>query len=763
MRCRATRFFGVFLVAVVAAAWADPGAGGGLTGVVATPDGSGLPGAVLTLTGDDGASRIVVSGSHGVYRASSLPAGTYRLLVELPGFAAFDAERITVTAESVGTLNVVLRASVFRDSVTVLGECPRDALTAAELRETAARELSDALGRVAGVARLRKGGIGADVVLRGYKEENLNVLVDGVRVNGACPGNMDPPAFHTDLAEIDHVEVSKGPFDVRNAGSLGGAVNLVTRKPAEGLGLEATLVAGSYGYFNPSVSASYGSPSFSVLAGIATRTSKPFTDGRGRRFTEVANYRESALDTDAFDTSAAWARVGFEPAADQFVHVSYMRQEADKVLYPYLFMDGIWDNTDRLNLGWEMEGRGAVRAVRAQAYASRVRHFMTDQLRTSSVGAPRGWSMGTHADTDTAGAKVEADLGWLTVGAEGVRREWNIRTALAGMQYREQAALPDVVIDTVGVFAELSRPLSGAFELQAGARFDRASSAASQSLANTALYWAFNDTRRTSAADTMPSGYVRLVWKPSGAMTIAAGLGRASRPPDPRERYFALQRGGSDWVGNPDVEATTNTGASLQATWQGDGFFFAAALFDDTLRDAIVIHNQQRQHAVAGVKNTSAFSYANTGARKRGGEVTATATLSDVLFLTGHVAWVRGSKDTRPAIGITSPVLAEMPPLTARIAARWERRRVFAELEGVFAAAQDRVDSDLQEQPTPGWGIANLRVGARLQGFLLSVALNNVFDRFYYEHLSYLRDPFRSGARVPEPGRALSMALSYTL
>ncbi len=756
------RFVGL-LTMMLMATGAELALGGTLTGVVRASDGVGLPGAVLTLTDGGGASRVVVSGAQGVYRASDLPAGAYRLRVELTGFEASEVDQVAVTGESIRAVDVVLKASTFRDSVTVLGGSPRDALSAAELRETAARELADALGRVAGVVRLRKGGIGSDVVLRGYKEENLNVLVDGVRVSGACPSHMDPPAFHTDLAEIDHVEVSKGPFDVRNAGSLGGAVNLVTRKPEPGAAVDATVVTGSFGYLNPSVSASYGSPAFSVLAGIATRTSKPFSDGRGRRFTELANYRASARDTNAFDTAAGWVRAGFTPADDQFLHIAYMRQEADQVLYPYLFMDGVWDNTDRLNLGWEMRGRGRIRAVRAQAYASRVRHFMTDQLRTSSAGAPRGWSMGTRADTDTAGAKVEAEVGCLTVGAEGVRREWNVTTALAGMQYREQASLPDVVIDTVGVFGELSRPVAEALELQAGARFDRADSEAKSSLANTGLYWAFNGTRETSATDTMASGFVRLVWQPSQAVTIAAGLGRTSRIPDPRERYFGLQRAGTDWVGNPRLDATSNTGVSLQASWQGRGLFVAAAVFDDSLRNAIVVHSQELQHPVPGVKNPRAFSYANTDARKRGGELTATAGLSDTLFLSGHLAWVRGSKDPRPEIGITSDVLAEMPPLTARIAARWERRRTFAELEGVFAAAQDRVDRDLQEQPTPGWGVANLRVGARLHGFLVSVALGNLFDRFYYEHLSYLRDPFRSGARVPEPGRSLSMALSYAL
>jgi len=30
--------------------------------------------------------------------------------------------------------------------------------------------------------------------------------------------------FHADFAEVDHLEIAKGPFDVRHQGSLGGLV-----------------------------------------------------------------------------------------------------------------------------------------------------------------------------------------------------------------------------------------------------------------------------------------------------------------------------------------------------------------------------------------------------------------------------------------------------------------------------------------------------------------------------------------------------------
>ena len=49
------------------------------------------------------------------------------------------------------------------------------------------------------------------------------------------------------------------------------------------------------------------------------------------------------------------------------------------------------------------------------------------------------------------------------------------------------------------------------------------------------------------------------------------------------------------------------------------------------------------------------------------------------------------------------------------------------------------------------------------KGSRISVALGatNLFDRFYAPHLSYQRDPFRTGARVYDPGRNIYVNLSF--
>ena len=82
-------------------------------------------------------------------------------------------------------------------------------------------------------------------------------------------------------------------------------------------------------------------------------------------------------------------------------------------------------------------------------------------------------------------------------------------------------------------------------------------------------------------------------------------------------------------------------------------------------------------------------------------------------------------------------------------------------MEGVAANSQARVDTDLREAPTPGYAVMNVKAGIHLKRATLTAGLDNAFNRYYVEHFSYQRDPFRNGLRVPEPGRSLFLSMSY--
>jgi iron complex outermembrane receptor protein len=385
---------------------------------------------------------------------------------------------------------------------------------------------------------------------------------------------------------------------------------------------------------------------------------------------------------------------------------------------------------------------------------------MTDEYRLSSAGMPREYSMGTLATARTAGGRAEARAGPLTIGLEAFQRRWDTVTEMAGSGYAPQRSLPDTRTDLAGVYAEVERPLSERWKLGAGARFDRAWTSAAKDPASMDLYFAYNDTRSTSRSDPLPSAFFRFAFRDE-SLELSAGAGRTARVPDPTERYFALRRMGTDWVGNPELDPVWNTGLDLTVSAWRSHLHVTGSLFGNWLDDGITVCNRARVNDAPGVTNSAARSYANTDASLWGAEVSAVATLTGALFLSGDASFVRGSQEPAPRKGILSENLAEVPPQRFRAALRYDTGGWWVEMEGVCSGAQGRVNTDLREQATRGWEIGNFRGGVQRGAFTLTTGVTNLFDRSYHEHLSYQRDPFRSGVLVNEPGRTWFLNAGY--
>lgn len=71
----------------------------------------------------------------------------------------------------------------------------KDSLEVREIRESSAKDVGEVLTKLEGIWKIRKGGIANDVVLRGFSRDNINVLIDGSRVYGACPSEWTHPHF----------------------------------------------------------------------------------------------------------------------------------------------------------------------------------------------------------------------------------------------------------------------------------------------------------------------------------------------------------------------------------------------------------------------------------------------------------------------------------------------------------------------------------------------------------------------------------------
>ncbi len=697
-----------------------------------------------------------------------LPAGADCRLVAHPPGGGLPESALDLAAGAPGAVTLTLPLDRFAEGIEVRTNYSRDALAARTIRESAARDAGEALAALPGLAMVRKGGLANDVVLRGRKGDDLALRIDGHALHGACPNRMDPPAFHVDFAEIEAIEVRRGPNDAATGG-LAGSIEILSRKPEPGLRVDAGVAAGAFGYVAPSADVAWADDRLSLDAGVALRRGDPYEDGDGRAITELlpltaaAAYRAAARATRAFDVGTAWFGAGFIARPGHRLEIKATRQEADSQLYPYLQMDARTDDATRARATYRAErSAGPVRAWVASLGWSRVDHRMDDRLRVSSATAPRPYSMATDARSEDWSARGEATFAsGPRLGLESLRREWDAATSLAMMGYRAQASLPGTRLDGTALFAELARPLPRRFHLEAGLRVERARGTADSALADADLYYAYHRTRATAAADTLTSAHLGLVYAPTDHLELSARLGSAERAPDPQERYFALRRMGTDWVGNPELAPPRQTELDLGTRFGGERWNVELSAFAALLNDAVTVVNGPRLEMVPGVMNTRARTFVNHDSRLWGAEGSFSFPLAERLALSGSIAWLRATRDVAPELGIVDRDLPEISPLSGRLALRYEPGRWYAELEGVAAAKQTRVDSGLQETPTPAWQIANLRAGLELGKFWLLGSLENLFDRTYREHLSYQRDPFRTGVQVPEPGRSFTLSVRY--
>ncbi len=668
---------------------------------------------------------------------------------------------LIVLCSMLGTAGQVVAAeNLMLDEIVVKGEkeAPnQESLSIKEVRESPAKDIGEALEQVEGMDIVRKGAIANDVVLRGFQRDNINVLVDGAKIFGACPNRMDPPAFHFDFAEVEQIRIIKGPYDIENPGSLGGAVEIQSKWPHKGFGSDLNLTYGSYNAVSGSVTASYGTDMLDGLLGYAYKRSDVPKSGNGKLITDIYpaispnRYRLDTIDSKAYEINTGWAKFGFNPTSTSRSEISYSYQDAEHVLYPYLKMDADYDRTNLLNWTYRIgKISPLVKELKLQAYWDRVSHLMNDSLRQSSVVQFRGFSMQTDAKTQGVGAKMQCSLaagpGSLTAGLDYYDRNWDALNQRASFTmtnpFTPVNMIPDVYVDNVGMFVTYDLPLAEQVNVKAGIRGD--------------LTWVKADKVNTPALASGSTDFgevsanIQLTYKPVKEVELFLGLGRGVRPPDPEELYIDVPAAAPavTWRGNPGLKPTINHEADLGIKYATDRFYVNTSLFYSDLTDYVNFFQA----------SPSLKSYQNIDATIWGAELGSQFSLPYDLFLKGTLSYTEGrNKDgDRP--------LSEIPPLRGMVAIRYDNGTFFVEAAENMAREQDRVDSGLNEQPTAGWATTDLKAGYHYKALSVYGGIYNVFDKQYYNNLSYLRDPFTSGVgvKVPENGRNLYITVAYT-
>jgi iron complex outermembrane receptor protein len=240
------------------------GQGAQLRGRIVDDSGLPLPGTAVVLTATAGEPRETVTDGQGHFVFSGLPPGTYTVTAEFPGFRKAVTPEVVLKAEEDRALDeLVLRLEGIEESVTVTArrreENQQDVplsistLSGETLRELGAKDLRSLASATPNMefsyaGNGSGGGNFAQVLLRGVgqpdfiitKDPGVGVYVDGVYLARA-PGSV------LELLDVDRVEVLRGPQGTLfGKNTIGGAIQVVTKRPSGKLGGEAQVGLGSF-------------------------------------------------------------------------------------------------------------------------------------------------------------------------------------------------------------------------------------------------------------------------------------------------------------------------------------------------------------------------------------------------------------------------------------------------------------------------------------------------------------------------------------
>jgi hypothetical protein len=337
---------------------------------------------------------------------------------------------------------------------------------------------------------------------------------------------------------------------------------------------------------------------------------------------------------------------------------------------------------------------------------------------------------------------------------------------------------PDLRQADVGGFAEITRALTADWKLRLGARLDAADSEAraADGLAFNRLirdlYVAYNGpaAAQTNRSEIAGAANVLLTGRLSPALTTTLGAGFSRQPPGASERYraFSDALGGGYEIGNPAADAENKYELAGGLHWQQRTLAVSLDLFDSFLPN--YLHRTR-----VGVTTPPpppppgaiVYGYRATEATFTGGEL-------EVLWQPFTDTW--GRLTAASVTGTDRNAhrrLPEIPPAAFTLSAG-------RALSG--AALKPWVECSLrstlsQQNPAPddmpvfadtsAFTLADVRCGLTWRGLRLSLAAENVFDRLHYDYLSppaAAVPPSGSllpGARIPGPGRTLTLTLSY--
>lgn len=680
-------------------------------------------------------------------------AGRFELLVSSDTatlqFSRLGYRRLRIPANRMPADIRLAPEPVFLTSLVVQAPEPNELAAGTALAVTAAgREqigtaggtsLAERLSGTEGISVQRWSSWGATTMIRGLGDDRVAVMIDGARVNRACPFFMDQGLATVDPATVERVEVLAGPGStLYGSGNIGGVINVVTRRPDEGPTRAGELRLG----------ASTAVPGGSIGASIRGHGSRA-DFGASLDGTSYGDYRspKGRVGMSSYRDATGEAHAGLRLTPAHRVDLQLQGYDARDI--GYAAMGARIPRETRLtlgaNYGWQLS-RGLIDAFSARAYIQRFDHRMTMDMPVDTMAAMPGMPMAMEDRTraTTTGARAQLRLmpwatGHVDAGVEATA--WNaegsrfteLTDSMGGSSSLTLKLWPGVDLTDVGAFAQGETRFSQSLALSAGGRVDRIGKKADDA---------------TSNREWVGTGNVGLRAGLPGGFEARASFGAGYRVPSPSELFgLELKPDGNIYRGDATLRTETNRNVEATLAVTRAAVSGSVTAFRNDLRG--MISPSLGPDSIAGMP---ILDYRNVAsARMTGATSSVRLHAGTRMIVSGTAAYTRGENRQ------DGNALPRIPPFEWGVSTRHLRSGPLAWIEAEMRGAmrQARVSVATSEASTKQYAILNLRSQLRVAGSSVVAGVENALDRPFRSHV----DP--SGLLRPGRNIYLRMTRSF--
>ena len=676
----------------------------------------------------------------------------------IKGTIMFKPKKITIAILS-ATLLPLTASAVELAPVHVVTDAElsqKNSTATQNLLETGNTETGTALRQINGVEAARMGGHGLDLNIRGQKESQLNIIIDGAKIEGGCPNRMDPPTSYAELSSFDEVTVVKGVKSVTyGTGGSGGTVLFERNAPSfsDDKPYKIELNAGTANNglkqdMNATLSAG-GKQGYIVLQG-SKKVADNYKDGNGDEVRSSYETRQARVD------------LGWTPNKNHELGLSHENVYTEDALFDGAMMDAPLSDGTTTRLNYEGKNiSSAIQRIQANIYQSDVDHLMDNYSLRDAPEGPANPMMFRENETDvkTTGAKIElsSQIGHteLTYGAqfESIEKLADLRRTDGTTLW---AMWPDVTSETRSFFAEATSLFRNNQKVILGLRHDTFNAKAADADSATAMgtpsavynniYQNYSgDTETSQAGVNAVARYERVF---DNGISYYAGLSRTHRFADATELYIV--KGGS-WLGNPDLDPEQHNQLDFGIAGKTHSISWAASVFYDRVHNYILRDKATNQSSTNGTGEV----YVNKNATIRGIETDINYQMNAHIDIGINLSALKGTNDS------DSRNLSNIAPLSGNIHALYTASNWDAGARWNFAKDQTEVNEEYMEIETAGWSTLDLFANYQVnKAVRLSAGVDNVFDRGYQTFLNRVEPTSANTYKIYEPGRVAWVKLN---